>query len=343
MDSVYKSILDSLRQAKDNPLTLNQSVLIIDGMNMFIRCFSMSNDINSNGIPIGGMIGFLRAAGFSIRTLQPTRVIIVFDGIGSTNNKKNLYPLYKANRHIKRITNWDTYANQQEESESILNQLSRLVHYLQCLPITLLSIDKIEADDVIGYLSSKFDTVTIISTDKDFLQLASDRITIYSPIKKKFYKPDHVKAEYNVWPQNFLNYKILLGDDGDNVPGVFGLGKKKIFKCYPELLEEKKINLEKLLILSEQRIKEPKATLLYRRVMDFKSQLEINVKLMNLSEPIIPDPDLRMINNIIDNPPMELNKSKFIKMYNEDLLEDKFPNVLDWISRTFTYLTQYKK
>lgn len=297
----------------------------------------MSNDLNSRGEPIGAMIAFLRSVGYVIRNVQPSRVIIVFDGVGSTNNKKNLYPQYKANRHLKRITNWDTYANQQEETESILNQLSRLVQYLQCLPITLLSIDKIEADDVIGYLSGKFDLVTITSTDKDFLQLVSNRITVYSPIKKKFYKPDHVKNEYDVWPQNFLNYKILLGDKGDNVPGIYGLGKKKIFKYFPELLGETAINLNKILELSEDKSKEK---IFYKKILDFRNQLQINEKLMNLSQPIIPDDDLKVINDAIDNPVLQLNKNKFVKMYSEDLLEDKFPNILDWLSRSFYYLTK---
>ena len=207
-------VLDSI--VEDKP-TKNSRILIIDSMNTFIRNFSSVNTLNPAGHHIGGLVGYLRSIGYAIKTFRPTRVILVFDGHGSTVNKKNLYPEYKGNRSISRITNWDIFDDKNEESEAMSNQMTRLIQYLKQLPVSLVSIDKIEADDSIGLIANHYaaeedcKTVTIMSADKDFYQLISDKIQVYSPIKKKVYKVNDVLEEFNVHPNNFLIYKALLG------------------------------------------------------------------------------------------------------------------------------------
>ena len=88
---------------------------------------------------------------------------------------------------------------------------------------------------------------TIISSDRDYLQLVSERITVYSPTKKIFYTPKKVLDEYGVSSENFLNYKVLTGDSGDNVPGIKGIGPKTITKLYPELSSYNKMTLTEVL------------------------------------------------------------------------------------------------
>jgi hypothetical protein len=88
-----------------------------------------------------------------MRTIDPTRIICVFDGQASSSSRKNIDPEYKANRNIKRITNWEIFDDKDDEFQSMTMQMGRLVEYLQCLPLTLISIDKIEADDTISYIS----------------------------------------------------------------------------------------------------------------------------------------------------------------------------------------------
>ncbi len=167
------------------------SILIIDGLNTFLRSFTMINHLNEDGHHIGGLTGFLKSIGYAIRMSDPTKVVVIFDGIGGSNARRNLYPEYKANRNSSRITNHNIFSSKDEESESINNQISRLVQYLQCLPVTVISIDGLEADDIIGYLANKFQAhnetqkVTIMSADKDFLQLVTDKVHCYSPTKKK--------------------------------------------------------------------------------------------------------------------------------------------------------------
>ena len=212
MNKEFQKIFNSLKEEKLEE-NINSRVLLIDGLNTFLRAFTAIGWVNKDLSHIGGLTGFLRSLGYVIKLVRPTRVIVIFDGQGSSTNKRYIYPDYKANRGISRVTNWDSFESQQEESEAITNQLVRLIYYLKTLPLDLIVIDKIEADDVIGYITGKIDgEVTIMSSDKDYLQLVSDRVTIYSPIKKKFYDRDMVLTEYGVTPKNFLTQKILLGD-----------------------------------------------------------------------------------------------------------------------------------
>ena len=340
MNKTFKHILDNIKNTKEEPLHLNSKVLLIDSMNTFLRSFAMINHMNPSGAHIGGLTGFLKSIGFAIRHIKPTRVICVFDGSGSTTNKKNLYPEYKAHRKLQRITNWDGFDGKEDESVSIENQMLRLIEYLRCLPVDLLSIDKIEADDVIGHITGKVnDDVYIMSADQDFMQLVSDRVTIYSPIKKKFYTPKLVKEEYGLYPQNFINKKILMGDDSDNIPGVKGLGPKKLFKLFPELETDLSVTLESILTKSEERIKDHG---LYGDIVNFKKQLLINQQLMDLSDPDISEDSLEEINQVLTNEPNKLDKLHFLKLYNEDRLGNSIPNTEIWLNEIFSYLQVYK-
>ena len=333
-------MLDGITSAKDEPLQLNSRVLLIDSMNTFLRSFAMINHMNPSGAHIGGLTGFLKSIGFAIRHIKPTRVILVFDGTGSTTNKKNLFPEYKAHRKIQRITNWDGFNDKNDEAESIENQLVRLIQYLRCLPVSLLSIDKVEADDVIGYIAKRTENeVHIMSADQDFLQLVTPKITVYSPIKKKFYTPKLVKEEYGLEAYNYLNQKILMGDNSDNIPGVKGLGPKKLFKLFPELEGTSVITLENILEKSKELVNEHG---LYGDIINFEKQLLTNQELMDLSDPIMPEDSTIEINEVINNEPNKLDKLHFLKLYNEDRLGNSIPNVEIWLSEIFSYLQSYK-
>jgi len=337
MTSKYQDILDSLTNEKED-LSVNSKVFIVDGLNNFLRSFAMIQHMNPSGQHIGALTGFLKSMAYGMRLIRPTRVIVVFDGRGSSTNKRYLYPEYKANRGLTRITNWDIFDNQEEESEAIKNQLIRLVDYLKCLPVDLLSIDKIEADDVIGYIAKKVgDEVTIMSSDRDYLQLASSRVTIYSPTKKKFYGPKDVLSEYGVTSQNFLTQKVLLGDKGDNVPGIKGLGSKTLIKHFPELAESGIITLEHVL----NKCKDSEVPIL-KKVYDFRSQLEVNKKLMDLDEPNIPEESVSEILDMIESPNKAYEPTVFAEMYSEDQLGNSITNLPSWLYTNFKYLSEYK-
>ena len=331
---------DLISSIQPDTRTQLDSILIIDGLNTFLRSFTMINHINPNGHHIGGLTGFLKSIGYAIKMLNPTKVIIVFDGVGGSNARRNLYPEYKANRHVNRMTNYSIFSSKEEETESINNQMARLIQYLKCLPVTVIGIDGLEADDIIGYLSNKFQaynettSVTIMSADKDFLQLISDKVQVYSPVKKKVYKPKDVLEEFGVSSYNFLNYKILMGDQSDNIPGVTGLGPVKLLKLFPELISENKIELSDIIESSANKIDENK---LYLSVVERRHQLEINRKLMSLDGSFLSPENKQLVKDAF-NDSYELNKYLFHQIYVNDKLGESIPNVDNWLTEVFGYI-----
>ena len=297
----FASILDSV---KDDAIGehKNSRVLVVDSMNTFLRCFCIVNVMNINGHHVGGMTGFLKSIGYAIKLIQPTRVILVFDGIGGSNNRKNLYPDYKGNRNIKRVTNWDGFDSREEESESMSAQMTRLINYLEELPLDMVVIDKVEADDVMAYITHKLKAddnhITLMSSDQDFLQLVAPNVSVYAPTKKKFYTPEKVKDEFGVSSTNFLIKKILMGDKSDNVPGVKGLGPKKLLKLFPELSDNESVTMQEI----HNKCLENQDELLPSRIVNFKYQLDINSQLMDLHNPNIPQTDEFEIDEIVQGP-----------------------------------------
>lgn len=336
MNKEYQKIFDSLKSEKVEE-SLNSRVLLIDGLNTFLRAFTAIGWVNKDLSHIGGLTGFLRSLGYIIKLVRPTRVIVVFDGQGSSTNKRYIYPEYKANRGLNRVTNWDSFESQQDESEAITSQIVRLVYYLKTLPVDLISIDKIEADDVIGYIAGKLEgEVTIMSSDKDYLQLVSDRISVYSPTKKKFYDRDLVLTEFGVTPKNFLTQKILLGDSGDNVPGVKGLGSKTMLKAFPELGTEQEISLDDILSKCEGKKK------IFESIKNYEFQLRINKRLMDLKDPNIPEEAIEEINSVLLEAKKAFHSQDFLDLYREDELGNSIPNVSMWLFTHFNELAKYK-
>jgi DNA polymerase-1 len=303
----------------------------------------MINHLNADGHHIGGLTGFLKSIGYAIKMINPTKVVIVFDGVGGSNARRNLFPDYKANRNANRITNYSIFASKEEESKSINNQMQRLVLYLKCLPVSVVSIDGLEADDIIGYLTHKLENfsetqeITIMSADQDFLQLVSNKTSVYSPTKKKIFKPKDVFEQFGVTATNYINYKIMLGDKSDNVPGVTGLGPIKLVKLFPELTGENKVTLESMIEKSAELINENK---LYFSVVERRHQLYINQQLMNLEGDFLSPENRQLVKQAFADS-YELNKYLFHQIYVNDRLGESIPNVDSWVTEVFGYLNSF--
>ena len=341
MKSKYEQLLSNVQPDIRKELS---SILIIDGLNTFLRSFTMINHMNPDGHHIGGLTGFLKSVGYAIRMSDPTKVVIVFDGVGGSSARRNLFPAYKANRNTSRMTNYSIFSSKDEEQESINNQISRLIQYLQCLPVTVISIDGLEADDIIGYLANKFQAheetarVTIMSADKDFLQLVSDKVHCYSPTKKKIYTPKDVLEEFGVSSSNFLNYKILMGDTSDNIPGITGLGPKKLIKLFPELVSDTKIELDEIISSSADKVDENK---LYLAVIERRHQLLINNQLMSLDGGFLSPENKQLVKDAF-NSSYELNIPIFLQLYSNDKLGESIPNTSSWLTQLFGYPNSFK-
>ncbi len=335
--SKYKDLLENITEnAKEIKSEPNDRVMIIDSMNMFLRNFAVINKVNSQGHHIGGLTGYLRSLAFMVKQHQPTKIILVFDGEGNITNKKNLYSEYKGTRKIKRITNWTSFDSLQDESDSIQDQLLRLIDYLKNLPVNISVIDKLEADDIIAYLAPKFKHSIIVSADQDFLQIVNENITVYSPIKKKYYTEIDVFSEFKCWPCNFLNKKIILGDTSDNVPKVPKIGEKKLYKLFPELMETTPITLEEIIQKSYDLCDDEP---LYGNLYNFRNQLHVNKKLMDLSNPVIPEQEKERLDLLLTQKPNKFNPLKFIQLCTQDKLENAINNNLNfWLQDTFAYI-----
>ena len=346
MNDRYVSILEQIKKqgGKLDDGHFNDKVLIIDGLNTFIRVFSVIPTLNDDGVHIGGIVGFLKSIGYVIHLFNPTRAIIVFDGKGGSTRRRKLFPEYKAGRKTdKRLVRAYDFADKEEERANMLRQLQRTVQYLETLPLSILSIDNIEADDTIGYLSKQvFDkNVVISSTDKDFLQLVNDRIKIYSPTKKKIYDEDKIFEEYGIPSRNFLTYRILEGDKSDNIPGVKGAGLKTIIKRFPHIQEkDKDLTIEE--IVQSCRGKEDEMKI-FESISMCESQLDLNKRLMQLHDVDIPNSTKLRIREGIDRPITQLNKMEFEKMFLQDKLFASLPNLQSWLNQNFTQLNRYAK
>jgi hypothetical protein len=102
MNKRYSTILDEIESERQhkNALNRNSKVLIVDGMNLFIRTFSAIPTLNEEGKHVGGLSGFLLSLAATIRMVNPTRVVVVFDGKGGSYRRRQIYSNYKERRAV---------------------------------------------------------------------------------------------------------------------------------------------------------------------------------------------------------------------------------------------------
>jgi 5'-3' exonuclease len=234
------------------------------------------------------------------------------------------------------------YDNKDQEYASMSAQIERLIEYLHMLPVDLLAIDKVEADDVIAYIGKQFDQskVTIVSSDKDFMQIVNDRVQIYSPVKKKVYGPVEVLEEQGVLPSNYLIVKSLLGDNSDNLSGVKGLGIKGILKHFPKLIDTPNMDLDYVYEICEEGVEKTK---ILAKILERKHAVDQNHGLMNLMEPQLSDRQISIILDVLEIPCQQLNATAFMLMLQQDNIQHGITkNTESWLE-TFRYLLTVKK
>jgi DNA polymerase-1 len=323
----------------------NSHLLVIDGLNTFIRVFSAVPALNDDGMHIGGVTGFLRSIAAVIRHVKPTRCVIVFDGKGGSTRRKAIYPDYKANRANKTAFNrYQEFASIEDEQQSMKRQFGRMIEYLNCLPVTTLAIDNIEADDAIAYIANQMFTeddqrVTIVSTDRDFLQLVNNRITVWSPVKKILYTPDTMKEEFGMPSSNYLLYRALTGDKSDNIPGINGVGLKTLRSRFPLITENKHVSIDELIEYADSLDKKYKV---HQTILDNKSQLQMNYRLMQLKDVDISGDAKMKILNIVNDDINKMDVLNFKKMFMSDKMYTVIKDLDTWLQTAFNPLNAYR-
>lgn len=337
MNAKYLDILSKMESKRNE----GDKVLIIDGTNTFLRIWSSVPFMAENGEHMGGIVGFLRSIGSNIRDCDPSRCIIVFDGKGGSQRRRKLYPEYKQHRSGKYNIRREEYKSVEDEQVSMRRQMVRLIEYLDLLPVTVVCLDNIEADDVVAYMVQDFFTdlkVRIVSTDRDFLQLVSDRVEVWSPVKKRLYTPDVIRDEFGFHPDNYLIYRALTGDDSDNIGGIKGIGLKTLLKTFPELVDKSYDALEIVDLAASQ----GRSGAVCRSVLENRQILERNVRLMQLADVDISGQSKMRILEIVKQPVARSAVDLFKRKLLEDYLGQAFKYPDDWLKNTFGRLNRFQ-
>lgn len=201
-----------------------KKLLLIDGHNLLFKAFyGVPERLLPNGRPIQGIIGFIGITRKIIKSVVPTHVLIVFDP-EEEPSRVALFDGYKRNRRD---------FGDMPDRENPFSQLSDIKKALDHLGIKYTEQPGHEADDMIASLATWSDCEVIIaSSDTDFLQLVTKRITVFSYHGKRsiLFNEAMVKKRFGVHPSRFLEYKALVGDKSDNIGGVKGIGPKTAVK-----------------------------------------------------------------------------------------------------------------
>lgn len=345
MKELYKNILNSVEAEHTQNIDKhkNSRVLVIDGLNTFIRCWTSTPTMNDDGDHVGGVVGVLKSIGYAIRMTQPTRCIVVFDGKGGSQNRKKQFSGYKSQRETNKLRLNRQYAdlmNDEDEKESMKRQFVWLNEILNFLPVTTMIYDGVEADDVMAYVATQLlkenEQAVVMSTDKDFLQLVDDKTIVWSPTKKKIYNKKVIKEEFGIESKNLLLYRILDGDVSDNIPGVYGCGIKTLVKRFPEITEDTQLTIEDLFRLSEEKKVETKGKVkLYNDIIEAKEQILMNETLMQLKDPNISGVIKMQVLERFNEEIKPLNKIDFLKILLKYKVVNNFGDINDWLKITF--------
>lgn len=191
-------------------------LVLVDGSSYLYRAFHAFPPLtNKQGEPTGAMYGVLNMLKSLIAQVEPSHIAVVFDAKGKTF-RDELFEQYKSHRPPM--------------PDELRSQIQPLHAIIKALGIPLLSIEGVEADDVIGTLAvqaSQAGKHVLISTgDKDMAQLVNDHIMLINTMNNTLLDREGVIEKYGIPPELIIDYLALLGDSSDNIPGVKGVGEK---------------------------------------------------------------------------------------------------------------------
>ncbi|NDH26326.1 MAG: DNA polymerase I, partial [Rhodobacteraceae bacterium] len=241
---------------------------LIDGSAFIFRAYHALPPLTrkSDGLPIGAVSGFCNMLQRYVEGNQganaPTHVAVIFDK-GSHTFRNDLYDQYKANRD--------------EMPEDLRPQMPLTREATRAFNIACEEIDGYEADDIIATLAVQAreagGSVTIISSDKDLMQLVGDGVDMFDAMKNRTIDRDGVFEKFGVFPERVVDVQALAGDSVDNVPGAPGIGVKTA-----ALLINEFGDLETLLERAEE-IKQPKRR---ETLINHADQIRLSKQLVTL-------------------------------------------------------------
>jgi DNA polymerase-1 len=195
-------------------------LILVDGSGYLYRAFNALPPLsNSKGEPTGAVLGVLNMLNKMIKEESPDRIAVVFDAPGRTF-RDDLFEQYKAHRPPM--------------PDDLRSQVQPLYDAVAALGLALLRVPGVEADDVIGTLAKQGAAsgyeVLISTGDKDMAQLVGPNIGLINTMSNSRLDRAGVKAKFDVFPEQIIDYLALVGDSSDNIPGVTGVGPKTAAK-----------------------------------------------------------------------------------------------------------------
>jgi DNA polymerase-1 len=212
-------------------------LILVDGSSYFYRAFhALPPLVTSLGKPTGAIYGVVNMIRRLIKDYNPDQIAVVFDSKGKTF-RNDLYPEYKAHRP--------------PTPKDLSCQFEPLIEALDAFGLPILTIEYVEADDVIGTIattySQKNNGVIISTGDKDMAQLVNENVTLINTMSNSFMDAKGVKDKFGVHPNQIVDYLTLIGDTADNIKGVHKCGPKTAAKW----LDEYK-NLDNIIINADK-------------------------------------------------------------------------------------------
>jgi DNA polymerase-1 len=188
-------------------------IYLVDGSGYIFRAFHALPPLTRpDGTPVGAVLGFTNMLIKLLREKTPDYLLVLFDA-ARANYRNQIYPAYKANR--------------QETPPELIPQFSLIRRACEAFDVPYIEKEGYEADDLIAtYAHSQPGEVTIVSSDKDLMQLVGDNVKMLDPIKNRMIGIEEVKEKFGVPPEQVIDVQALAGDPTDNIPGVPGIGVK---------------------------------------------------------------------------------------------------------------------
>lgn len=201
---------------------MSEKLVLIDGHSILNRAFFGLPDLtNAEGLHTNAVYGFLNILFKILEEEQPEYLTVAFDVHAPTFRHK-MFDAYKGTR--------------KPMAEELRQQVPLMKEMLRAMGVTVIEKEGLEADDLLGTIAKRSEAagyeVSVVSGDRDLLQLASDHIKIRIPKTRRTgteiedYNTKEVLEKYQVTPLQFIDVKALMGDTADNIPGVPGIGEK---------------------------------------------------------------------------------------------------------------------
>jgi len=294
-------------------------VILIDALNMFIRSYVINPTLDAKGRPIGGVIGFMKSLQKVCRELRPHEVIVCWDGIGGSQKRKAQNKNYKAGRKPLRFNRRMIELDPESQEQNRIYQLIRLHEYLNEMPVIQLTVDGVEADDIVAHVVkhkryADWERV-IISSDRDFFQLCDAGTVVYRPIQNEVITRGMLRMKEGIHPCNYALARAIVGDKSDNLPGIHRVGMKTVAKIFSFLEEAKQYEVKDIINHCES---VDKKAVTHRNIIEGKEIIQKNYNLMQLYSPLISYTNKKSIDYNINEFEPEFNKTNIFKMLIED-------------------------